>query len=90
MWTRRAKPALLCALALASTAVRAEDTRAPPAAEPDPGFLEFLGSVDRLAEVNPEYLSQAGPPAMKRLVARMPPPPPPPPPQKAPGAKNND
>ena len=90
MWTRPAELALLCGLALASTAVRPDDTRAPPAADADPGFLEFLGSVDRLAEVNPEYLSQAGPPAVKRLVARMPLPPPPPPPPKAPGAKNND
>lgn len=100
MWTRRAEMAL-CVLALACSAARADDTRRPPPEDPDPGFLEFLGSVDRLAEVNPEYLSQpdpptatapaAKPPAAKPLAAKPPvaPPPPPPPPNVA-GAKNND
>src|SRR5437763_56274 len=31
--------------------------QAPP--DPDPGLLEFLGSVDGLAEVSPDYLAQA-------------------------------
>ena len=45
----------------------------PPAEDPDAGFLEFLGSVDGLAEVNPDYLSQANaarpPPGSRRAAA---------------------
>ncbi|MBS0580233.1 MAG: hypothetical protein JSR36_13345 [Proteobacteria bacterium] len=48
-------------VALASGAVCADDARKPgPAPDPDAGFLEFLGGVDGLAEVNPDYLAQAG------------------------------
>jgi hypothetical protein len=46
-------------VALASGAVGADDAHPPPA-DPDAGFLEFLGGVDGLAEVNPDYLAQAG------------------------------
>ena len=91
MGTARASCALL-AVALAGALARGDDTRTPQPAEPDPGFLEFLGSVDRLAEVNPDYLAQADPPRVARLVRgralRAPPPPPPPP--SASGVKNNE
>ena len=59
MWAPRPSVALVCALALAGAGSRADDARRPP--DPDPGFLEFLGSVDRLAETNPDYLSSAAP-----------------------------
>lgn len=93
MWLQRAAAAaLLSALALGSASGRADDgsqAQAPPA-----GLLEFLGSVDRLSEVNPNYLSQ---PVATKVVARPPPaaggtpkPPPPPPPAPVPsGDKNN-
>jgi len=91
MWAPRPSVALVCALALAGAGSRADDARRPP--DPDPGFLEFLGSVDRLAETNPDYLSSAAPgadpPPVKPQAAKPPPPPPPPPPNAA-GAKNND
>jgi hypothetical protein len=83
-----------CAL-LAGTA-RADDAPKPPAQDPDPGFLEFLGSVDGLAEVNPDYLTQANaarpPPATAPAAAAMKPPaaPAPPPPASAAGVKNNE
>jgi hypothetical protein len=100
MWTRPTATALLVMLALGTAAVRADDPpRKPP--EPDPGFLEFLGSVDRLAEVNPDYLSSAphtDPPAKPPGPSSPPPPPTPPsaPPPRTPtppnatGANNND
>jgi hypothetical protein len=83
---------VLAVLALAVPAVRADDSRAP-AQDPDPGFLEFLGGVDRLADVNPDYLSQAGAPKVPKPVppgsTQTPnPPPPPPPPQSPPSAAN--
>ncbi len=57
MWLARPTVACLALLALGGAAVWAGD--APKAAdEPDMGFLEFLGSVDRLADVMPDYLSQ--------------------------------
>jgi hypothetical protein len=68
---------------LLSPAARADD--APRKAEdPDPSFLEFLGSVDGLSEANPDYLAQANAP--------RPPKPAPPPPSPAPpsGVKNNE
>ena len=75
---------LLGALALSCAAARADDAR--KGEPPDPGFLEFLGSVDRLSEVNPNYLSQPVPVKVARPVAnggtrppQTPPPPPPPP-----------
>jgi len=89
MWTRTPPVALVCALALASA--RADDARKSP--DPDPGFLEFLGSVDLLAETNPDYLSSAAavdPPAAKPQAVKPPPPPGPPPAPNAAGAKNND
>ena len=94
MWTARRARTLLTVLALAGLAARADEPRKPPPAEPDPGFLEFLGSVDRMAEVNPDYMSHADPPSA-RVQGTKPPPPPPPPPRPAPppngaGDKNND
>jgi hypothetical protein len=88
---------LVCAL-LAGTA-RADDAHKPPAPapDPDPGFLEFLGSVDGLADVNPDYLAQAKvarppPPAAPAGAAVKPPPAAPaaPPPASAAGVKNNE
>ena len=96
MWRRRVRiAAVLGVLAVAGMGTRADDARKPPPPpeDPDPGFLEFLGSIDRLAELNPEYLSQANPPRARYPAARMPPappPPPPPPPPNPAGAKNND
>ena len=85
---------VLTLLVLASSRGWGDDTRkGPPAAEdPDPGFLEFLGSVDRMAEVNPDYLAQAGRPQPGKSAAKnvAPPPPAPTPPPSAPGAKNNE
>jgi hypothetical protein len=93
MWRRRVRiVAVLGVLAVVGMGARADDARTPPPEDPDPGFLEFLGSVDRLAELNPEYLSQANPPRARYPTARVPPapPPPPPPPPSPAGAKNND
>ena len=58
MWLHRAGTvAVLGALALGSAIGRSDDaSKAPP--PPAAGFLEFLGSVDRLSELNPNYLSQ--------------------------------
>jgi hypothetical protein len=67
---------VLAALLLGCAAVRADDVR-KPAEPPDPGFLEFLGSVDRLADVSPEYLAQVE--ARSKAAAATTPPPPPPP-----------
>ena len=50
--------AVLAVLALAAGGCSSRDDP-PKADDPDAGFLEFLGSVDRLSEVNPDYLSQA-------------------------------
>ena len=77
---------MLAALLLGCAAVRADDARKPPE-PPDPGFLEFLGSVDRLADVNPEYLAQAEA-RSKAAAATTPPPPPPPPPPRPPPSPN--
>jgi hypothetical protein len=71
--------AVLAVLALAAAVVHAGDP--PKAEDPDAGFLEFLGSVDRLSEVNPDYLSQANPVRAARPVQPGAPPPAPPPPQ---------
>jgi len=70
---------VLIALMLGCAAARADDAR-NPTEPPDPGFLEFLGSVDRLADVNPEYLGQAEA-RSKPAPAAIPPAPPPPPPR---------
>ncbi len=75
---------MLGAMALGSATGRSDDARpAPPAGA---GFLEFLGSVDRLSETNPDYLSQADPsprakPGPVQAAKPAPPPPPPPPSQ---------
>jgi|HubBroStandDraft_1064217.scaffolds.fasta_scaffold00351_8 hypothetical protein len=95
MWLRAAATGALAALALAALAARAAD---PPsnAQDPNAGFLEFLGSVDRLSDVNPDYLSQANapkaaqaPPGAVRPAQTQPPPPPPPSNPNPPGVKNN-
>ena len=58
MWLPRRIFGVLAALLLGCVAARADDGH-KPADPPDSGFLEFLGSVDRLVDVNPEYLAQA-------------------------------
>jgi len=92
MCTRRVGCGVLAVLALACTLARSDDTRKRQPEDPDPGFLEFLGSVDRLAELNPDYLAQADPQRAARLAAKghAPPAAPPPPPPSASGAKNNE
>jgi hypothetical protein len=94
MCTSRAGCAVLAALALACALARSDETRKPQPADPDPSFLEFLGSVDRLAEVNPDYLAPADPARTARLARGRPlpapSPPPPPPPPSAAGVKNNE
>ena len=90
MCTSRAASAALLVVALTCGTARADETRpsAPPP-PPDPGFLEFLGGVDGLAEVNPDYLAQAnhpGPAAPKPPAT----PAPAPPAQPPPGAKSNE
>jgi hypothetical protein len=82
MWLSRTS-GVLAALLLGCVAVRADDVH-KPAEPPDPGFLEFLGSVDRLADVNPEYLAEARP--KPPAAATTPPPLPPRPPPPAPNA----
>ena len=57
MWLSLRISGVLAALLLGCAAARSDDVH-KPAEPPDPGFLEFLGSVDRLADVNPEYLAQ--------------------------------
>jgi len=78
---RNALALLGVVLALGCVVARGDDARL--AEDPDAGFLEFLGSVDRLAEVNPDYLSQPDPPGAKsdakRAAAPARPPSPPPP-----------
>ena len=93
MWIHRAGAiAVLSALMLGSAIGRSDDaSKAPP--QPAAGFLEFLGSVDRLSEVNPNYLSQPNPAKTARPAASggtRPPPAPPPAPAPTPsGDKNN-
>jgi hypothetical protein len=76
MWIPRTGFALLL-LALGCAAARSDDSR-KPSDDPDPGFLEFLGSVDRLADVDPHYLSPAGVPQPGGPPGKPMPPPPPP------------
>lgn len=82
--------AVLSALTLGSAIGRSDDASKAPAPQPAAGFLEFLGSVDRLSDVNPNYLSQPIPVKTARPAAsgRTPPPPPPPAPPPS-GDKNN-
>jgi len=84
MWFRWPIHVLLPVAVLAWSAARADDVH-KPAEEPDPGFLEFLGSVDRLSDVNPDYIARAS--------ANPPPPRPPAPPPNAangPGGQKNE
>ena len=91
MWLPCRTRGVLAALLLGCGAVRADDTP-KPAEPPDPGFLEFLGSVDRLADVNPEYLGQAEAWSKPAAATPTPPPPPPPPPNapKSNGGHSNE
>jgi hypothetical protein len=91
----RAGWAALAVLALVTVTARGDEARKPPPEDPDPGFLEFLGSVDRLADVNPDYLAQTDQARVARLARTKahvapPPPPPAPPAPSVPGVKNND
>jgi hypothetical protein len=86
MWSRRVSLAVAAVLLLSCAVARSDDARKAPSADPDPGFLEFLGSVDRLADVNPDYLSQPDPtvkPGARSTTDTQAPPPPPPPPRPA-------
>ena len=56
MFKTRSLLTVLLGYALLGVAAHAADGPAP--AEPDAGFLEFLGGVDGLADVNPNYLAQ--------------------------------
>ena len=91
MRRRVAGVALSLLAALPALPVHADDThKAGPAEDPDPSFLEFLGSVDGLAEVTPDYIAQASAArgAVPPPAAPKPATPPPAPPN--PGAKNNE
>lgn len=88
MCASRAAAAALLLVALACATARADEARKSDPA-PDAGFLEFLGGVDQLADVNPDYLT----PGNSAHPASPPPKPPanpslPPAPQ--PGAKSNE
>lgn len=85
-------------VALGCGVARSDDGHKPPE-DPDVGFLEFLGSVDRLADVNPDYLSDPAKAAKPGDKSAQPPAPPPkPPPQRqalppsasAPGVPKNE
>jgi hypothetical protein len=89
MLNTRSLLTVLLGYALLGAAARAADGPAP--ADPDAGFLEFLGSVDGLADVNPNYLAPGNAPAPPASTASAAPvKPPPPPPASAPGVKNNE
>lgn len=95
MHTPRARWTVLAGLvaaALGAAAPGGDGTAHTPPPDPDPGFLEFLGSVDGLAEVNPNYLAKADPARAARWAvrSRTAPAPPPPPPPSASGEKNNE
>jgi hypothetical protein len=87
MWRQPTGLAVLTALALGCMAGRADDANRPQ--DPEAGFLEFLGSVDRLADVNPNYLSQdpakagANPARPAAPAGPAPAPAPPPPPRQS-------
>jgi hypothetical protein len=92
MWPLRPTAAVLALLVLGCGLARADDVR-QGSDPPDPGFLEFLGSVDRLSDVMPDYLSQAAAGAKNAAGNTTPAPPPPPPPTPNPpngaGGHNN-
>ncbi|HEY2808633.1 MAG TPA: hypothetical protein VGI91_07540 [Steroidobacteraceae bacterium] len=93
MCTSRAASAAWLLAALLSGAAHADDARKNAPAPPEPGFLEFLGGVDGLAEVNPDYLAQANPTNPANPTAAPPTPPvkaPAPPQAPPPGAKNDE
>ena len=91
MCLSRRTSGVLAALLLGFALARGDDVH-KPAEPPDPGFLEFLGSVDRLADVNPEYLGQAEVWSKPAAATPTPPPPPPPPPNapKSNGGHSNE
>ncbi len=89
MCTSRVALAWLLA-ALVSATAHADDARKNTPPPPDPGFLEFLGGVDGLAEVNPDYLAQAGPPGPGTPPPKPPVQAPPPPQTPAPGAQRDE
>lgn len=76
MWTSHRGFALLAVLAIGCAAALGDDARKGQP-DPDAGFLEFLGSVDRLAEVNPDYLKQVNAAPGARPPGKAVPPPPP-------------
>jgi hypothetical protein len=89
----RPTSAVLAVLLLGCAAARADDVH-KATEDPDLGFLEFLGSVDRLSDVMPDYLPQ--PDARGKTadgISPVTPPPPQPaqPPNTAngPGGHNN-
>jgi len=92
MSRRRAGLGVLTMVALGCAVGWADDGHKSAPESPDPSFLEFLGGVDRLAEVNPDYLSQSGNPHTAKAPAKgaVTSPPPSPPPTAASGVKNND
>src|SRR5215469_6968862 len=83
MWLPRPTLAVLALLLLGCGLARADDAR-KGSDEPDAGFLEFLGSVDRLADVSPDYLSQVEARAKAGTGTTPAPAPPPPPPPNGP------
>ena len=88
MWRHRASLVVAGVLTLCCVVARSDDGPTASSEDPDPGFLEFLGSVDRLADVNPDYLSPPAPAGgnqgAKGVTAPAPAPPPPPPRQPLP------
>ena len=96
MWFRWPAYLLLSATVLGWSAARADDAH-KPTEEPDPGFLECLGSVDRLSDVNPDYIAQAEARARAAAAANPPanppasrPPAPPPNAANGPGGQKNE
>ena len=87
MWLPRPIALMLALLGLGGVAARADDVH-QPADEPEIGFLEFLGSVDRLSDLMPDYLSQAEWRA-KAGAGTTPAAPPPQPPPQSPNAPPN-
>jgi hypothetical protein len=97
MGVPRALRAMLAGVAigmLGSGVAAGDDTPRKPPPDPDPALLEFLGSVDGLAEVNPDYLAQVKrAPVPRPSVGGSPgpaPSPPAPPPPGPTGVKKNE